>query len=85
LLYREFMDELTELIGLRMEDTELSLVCKDEVIVPDREDNNELALLFIESNVSARSKTLPLNIAPNDALCGVEGTVACTAGPRAAL
>ena len=56
-----------------------------EVIVPDRDDSNELLLLVIESSVSARSKTFPLNIAPNDALWGVEGTVACTAGPRAAL
>ena len=36
-------------------------------------------------NASARSKTLPLNALANEALCGVDGTVACTAGPRAAL
>lgn len=35
--------------------------------------------------MSARSKTPPLNIALKDALCGVDGTVACTAGPNAAL
>jgi hypothetical protein len=54
-----------------------------EVIVPAREDAAELP--FIESKASARSKTLPLNIALYEALCGVDGTVACTAGPRAAL
>lgn len=46
----------------------------------------ELAmLLFIESSASALSNTLLLNSALCDALIGVEGTVACTAGPSAAL
>ena len=49
-----------------------------EVIVPAREP------AFIERNASARSKTLPLNIALYDVL-GMDGTVACTAGPNAAL
>jgi hypothetical protein len=40
---------------------------------------------FIDSNASARSNTLPLNIELYDALWGVDGTVACTAGPNAAL
>ena len=39
---------------------------------------------LIERRASARSKTLPLNIALYDEL-GVEGTVAWTAGPNAAL
>jgi hypothetical protein len=51
-----------------------------EVIVVVREEPP-----FIESKASARSKTLPLNIAWYDALCEVEGTVACTAGPSDAL
>lgn len=34
---------------------------------------------------SARSKTLPAKALAKEALCGVDGTVACTAGPRAAL
>lgn len=53
-----------------------------EVIVPFREEIEEL---FIDSRASARSNTFPLNIALYEALCGVEGTVACTAGPSAAL
>jgi len=44
-----------------------------DVMVPLRDDAAEL---FIERSASARSKTLPLNIALYDALCGVEGTVA---------
>jgi len=51
-------------------------------IVPAREDAAEL---FIERKASARSNTLPLNMALYEALCGVDGTVACTAGPSAAL
>jgi hypothetical protein len=50
-----------------------------EVIVPAREEP-----AFIERSASARSKTLPLNIALYDVL-GIDGTVACTAGPNAAL
>jgi hypothetical protein len=53
-----------------------------DVIVPFREDIEEL---LMDKNVSARSKTLPLNTALYEALCGVEGTVAWTAGPSAAL
>ena len=34
---------------------------------------------------SALSKTLPWNAAANDVFCGVFGTVACMAGPNAAL
>jgi hypothetical protein len=56
---------------------------KVEVIVPAREDTTEP--LLIDSKASARSKTLPLNMPLYVALCGVEGTVACTAGPSAAL
>lgn len=50
-----------------------------EVIVPARDEP-----AFIERRASARSNTLPLNIALYDEL-GVEGTVAWTAGPKAAL
>ena len=50
-----------------------------EVIVPARD-----GPAFIERRASARSNTLPLNIALYDEL-GVEGTVAWTAGPKAAL
>lgn len=39
----------------------------------------------MEIKASALSKTLPLNAALKDALWGVDGTVAWTAGPRAAL
>jgi len=42
-----------------------------EVIVPALEE-----LPLIERKASARSKTLPLNIALFGALCGVDGTVA---------
>jgi hypothetical protein len=45
-----------------------------EVIVPVREDATEVP--FIDIKASARSKTLPLNMALKVALCGVEGTVA---------
>ena len=62
---------------------EPSLKPDDEVMVPARDDTADE--VFIDSKVSARSKTLPLNIALNEALCGVDGTVACTAGPNAAL
>ena len=57
---------------------------KEDVIVPAREDASEPPLV-IDSKASALSNTLPLNIALYEALCGVEGTVACTAGPSAAL
>src|SRR4051812_41235153 len=50
-----------------------------EDIVPALEE-----LPFMESKASARSKTLPLNIALYAGF-GVDGTVACTAGPNAAL
>jgi hypothetical protein len=71
-----------ELMGLRIE---------EGVIVPSFEPNVEVIVptdpvpLFIDSSASARSKTLPVNIELYDALCGVDGTVACTAGPSAAL
>lgn len=47
---------------------------KVEVIVPAREEATEEP--FVCKNASARSKTLPLNIPLNVALCGVDGTVA---------
>jgi hypothetical protein len=56
-----------------------SLEPMPEVIVPAREEP-----AFIERRASARSKTLPLNMALYDEL-GVDGTVAWTAGPNAAL
>lgn len=39
----------------------------------------------IDMRASARSKTPPLKAEAKEALCGVEGTVAWTAGPNAAL
>lgn len=51
------------------------------VIVPFRDIESPPILI----RASARSKTLPLNAAANEALWGVDGTVAWTAGPRAAL
>lgn len=54
-----------------------------EDIVPVRDE--KLLALVIDKRASARSKTFPLNIPLYDALCGVDGTVACTAGPSAAL
>jgi len=76
--------ELKKFMGLSIDDgvIEPSLVPSIEVIVPLRE---EMELVFIDRSASARSNTFPLNIALYEALCGVEGTVAWTAGPRAAL
>ena len=56
-----------------------------EVIVPARDEKPVVETLFIDIRVSARSKTLPLKMPLYVALCGVEGTVAWTAGPNAAL
>lgn len=74
-----------EFIGLSIDAVVIdpSLDPNVEVMVPAREDTTELP--FIDRKVSARSKTLPLNMPLYVALCGVEGTVACTAGPSAAL
>lgn len=69
--------ELTELTELM----ELRLVLDVEFIVPVR----DMEIPPMEMRASARSKTLPLNAEANDALCGVDGTVAWTAGPKAAL
>lgn len=55
-------------MGLRIEDIELSAVCVEEFMVAVREDRTELLLLFMERRVSARSKTFPLKIEPNEAL-----------------
>ena len=55
-LNREFI-EFNEFAGLVSEEGRSSV---EEVIVPLREDAPEL---FIERSASARSKTLPLNIA----------------------
>jgi len=82
LLNLEFM----EFIGLRI-DAGVSVPSFEpmvELMVPARE-NDVMEPLFMDRKASARSKTLPLNIALYDALCGVDGTVACTAGPSAAL
>ena len=74
-----------EFMGLSIEAgvIEPSFEPKVEVIVPAREETTEEP--FIDSKASALSKTLPLNMPLNVALCGVDGTVACTAGPSAAL
>jgi hypothetical protein len=76
-----------ELMGLRIEEGVIvpSFEPSVEVIVPFREDITDPDPLFIDSSASARSKTLPVNMELYDALCGVDGTVACTAGPSAAL
>ena len=76
-----------ELMGLRIEEGVIvpSFEPSIEVIVPFREDTTDPDPLFIDSSASARSKTLPVNMELYDALCGVDGTVACTAGPSAAL
>ena len=50
-----------------------------EFMVPVLED------AALASRVSALSNTVPTNIELYDPPCGVLGTVACTAGPRAAL
>ncbi len=80
--------ELKEFMGLSIDAgvMEPSLVPSIEVIVPLREEKeDEMELVFIDKSASARSNTFPLNIPLYEALCGVEGTVAWTAGPRAAL
>jgi hypothetical protein len=71
-----------EVMLLRTDDDTIdpSLEPMVEVIVPALDE-----LPLIDRKASARSKTLPLNIALYEALCGVDGTVACTAGPKAAL
>ena len=76
--------ELTAFIGLIIDAGVIvpSFGPMAEVMVPVLEPK---VPLVIDSRASARSKTLPLNIAPNEALWGVDGTVACTAGPSAAL
>lgn len=73
-LYRELGNPF---MGLSMEAgvMEPSFEPSIEVIVPFRE---EIDLIFIDSSVSLRLYPLPLYIA-------VDGTVACTAGPSAAL
>jgi hypothetical protein len=68
-----------------MDDIEFNDVVDMLAMVPVRD-----MLPIVESSASARSNTLPEKALAkdepvNDALCGVEGTVACTAGPRAAL
>lgn len=64
-----------------MDEAEVSESEEALVMVPER----DIVRPPIEMKAFARSNTLPLKACANDALCGVAGTVAWTAGPRAAL
>ncbi len=81
-------------MGLSMLDMPWRSSCTE--LVEENEELRDVVALFIvpvrdmdsppmDINASARSKTFPLNALAKDAFCGVDGTVAWTAGPRAAL